>query len=339
MIAQGGFLIYKGQEHGKKWSLRQTGKETVVQKPSNTTFTMRTKEQPVVSMPSNSYSNKRTKNSLKEWKPFNTTNPHVNWCPLAGCQNSPMCTPCQRRFLLIIATGRSGSTSLLRMMNLLPGVRLSGENNNELNSEKKALDNLWDVGHFQANIHNNAKGAWAHNAIPDGSLSCPIQQMFEALDPPEKQIMLQENFDDSHEIIGFKTVRFHIHNGGENLVKFVKNHLPCTRVLVNFRSDVQAQFKSRAKVFNDKRGSAPILVENEKMKRIAELFGKEYARILDMSNWTKPETGLDALNHAVEWLGFQNCKFNRLYHENNNGYQGDPNEMELDKNCHYSGKL
>jgi hypothetical protein len=33
-----------------------------------------------------------------------------------------LCQPCKQRFLFIIATGRSGSTTLLSMLNQLPGV-------------------------------------------------------------------------------------------------------------------------------------------------------------------------------------------------------------------------
>ncbi len=61
---------------------------------------------------------------------FNNTNSHKDtWCPYAICRNSPSCTPCNRRYLLIVANGRSGSSTLLRMLNLLPRIRLSGENN------------------------------------------------------------------------------------------------------------------------------------------------------------------------------------------------------------------
>jgi len=61
--------------------------------------------------------------TLKTFEPFNYTNPHEkSWCSSATCNNSPLCQPCMKRFLFIIATGRSGSTSLLSMLNHLPGV-------------------------------------------------------------------------------------------------------------------------------------------------------------------------------------------------------------------------
>jgi len=85
------------------------------------------------------------------WEPFNRTNPHIGWCSHANCSNSPICTPCRRRFLLIISTGRSGSTTLLSMMNQLPGVRLAGENRNEILKEMDATNNLFKLNHIKPN--------------------------------------------------------------------------------------------------------------------------------------------------------------------------------------------
>jgi len=61
--------------------------------------------------------------TLKAFEPFNSTSPHEeSWCPSATCNNSPLCQPCMKRFLFILATGRSGSTTLLSMLNHLPCV-------------------------------------------------------------------------------------------------------------------------------------------------------------------------------------------------------------------------
>jgi hypothetical protein len=72
-----------------------------------------------------SYGNNTTMQGIStgDFQPFNETNPHkTSWCPKASCHNSPICAPCNKRFLFILATGRSGSTSLLDMMNKLPNV-------------------------------------------------------------------------------------------------------------------------------------------------------------------------------------------------------------------------
>ena len=73
-----------------------------------------------------------TRNTPTLYLAFNDTNPHnanlkegeTSFCPYATCHNSPICGPCNQRFIFIAATARSGSTSLLYMINSLPNVRL-----------------------------------------------------------------------------------------------------------------------------------------------------------------------------------------------------------------------
>jgi len=272
------------------------------------------------------------------WEPFNSTNPNIDWCPHASCSNSPICTPCRRRFLLIIATGRSGSTTLLSMMNQLPGVRLSGENKNELKKEMDATNNLFRNNDLKPNI--NQKDAYRHNQIPYSALSCATQKMFEMINPPEREDMNRRNFDDSRTIIGFKTISFHNSPQLEEIVQFVKDSFPCLRVILNIRSDVEEQGKSRKKYFGKVmtklQMEKKLQMENSRIRNITNMFGDEHARLLDMSSWTKEETGLQDLNDVVHWLGFRNCKFNSLYHENKAGYQLDKTtRVTLGPNCHY----
>jgi len=80
---------------------------------------------------------KATKNSLPD-----TDFGGSPWCPNAICPNSDLCHPCRRRFLILIATGRSASTTLTYMLNSLPGIRMSGENNDELKAIRRMIDNI-----------------------------------------------------------------------------------------------------------------------------------------------------------------------------------------------------
>lgn len=280
---------------------------------------------------------RQNKETDETWEPFNNTNSHNNWCPYATCYNSPVCSPCNRRFLLIIATGRSGSTTLLSMMNKLPGVRLSGENWDEIGLEKQAVDNLYQ-GLFQPK--KNRIGAWTHNKIPAGAFSCATQKMFEIINPPSFMDMKSKSFDDSRTIIGFKTIRFQTEDNIEDSIQFVKESFPCARIIVNIRSNIEEQTASHKNTINSDLTvdeiSRGIQIENGRMSSIANMFGEERARLIDMSKWTKDESGLQVLNDVVHWLGFRNCTFNSLYHENLNGFgHADTTKSILDPNCNY----
>jgi hypothetical protein len=124
-----------------------------------------------------------------------------SWCPMADCQGTGLCYPCQRRWLVILAEGRSGSTTLTEMIATLPGVRMAGENKDAIG---KYYSFQKDVEKGLGNPSNN--GGFRHQPIPPETWSCLSQHLFEVINPPS-----YSNLDDETTILGFKTVRLHEH--------------------------------------------------------------------------------------------------------------------------------
>ncbi len=149
-----------------------------------------------------------------DWEPFNSTNPHKDtFCPKAKCQNSPLCTPCNRRHFLILSTARSGSTTLLRMFNELPNMRLSGENHNQLYLVSKLTKNLLNNRpNLLKHPMDKPTGPFMHNTIPQGSMGCIAQDMMHLLNPPPLAVQQDKTINmekyDEDLILGFKTVRY-----------------------------------------------------------------------------------------------------------------------------------
>jgi hypothetical protein len=101
--------------------------------------------------------------------PLTNKNSTASWCPKAVCLNSDLCRPCQeRRFLILLATARSASTTLDFMLDSLPGVRMSGENNDELKAIRDMMENVMLSVPFRYNNKNSVVGPWGHNPIPPG---------------------------------------------------------------------------------------------------------------------------------------------------------------------------
>jgi len=227
------------------------------------------------------------------------------------------------------------------MLNQLPGVRLGGENNNQLKAEKNTISNILSVEPFQPK--RNQTGAWTHNEIPDGAMSCATQKMFETINPPTREDMSSRSFDDSQTILGFKSVRLHKTHTLKKTIQFLKHTFPCARVIINIRSNTTAQAMSRKSAWSNKSItdlSLSIQQDNARMETIAKILGNESARLLDMVDWTREETGLQYLNDVVSWLGFRQCKFDSLYHENLNGFgRSDTRPSHLGPNCHYPESL
>lgn len=290
------------------------------------------------------------KNSPK-FQSFNTTNPYKDgWCQYATCQNSPMCSPCNRRFLFILATARSASTTLLKMLNYLPNVRMSGENLNLLFVASKMVSNFKGekVAHLLDQNFDRIEGAYLHNAIPPQAMSCPIQQVINTLNPPPKNVQIAVNLTnhpsmeeyDRNRILGAKTIRFH--KGDWSIGEasdFLREIFPCSRIVVNIRSDIESQLKSLNTTFSSAhnyiKGTEFIKNMNDFLVGVAKDLGPDMAKLVDMTEWTKD---VEILNDVILWLGYRDCRFSAIVHENTNGFGRDHETLpDLGANCHYAG--
>lgn len=278
---------------------------------------------------------------IKE-QPFNYTNPfYDSWCPYAKCYNSPVCVPCDRRFLFILATGRSGSTTLLKMFDSLPGVRLAGENLNELYLAAQLYKNIKHDNHFVNDMwvakgrymKPKIDGPFQHNALPIGALSCVSQHLVSALNPPELPEDTFEMEDDSKTILGMKLIR--IQRGDwkpSEAATFLKENFPCARYIVNVRTDIEEQVDSYKNNFHWDVPSDTLKNETEFLQKLhVELGHSSYQ--LNMEEWIDNPR---ILNKVLDWLGYENCKFNTILHENHDGYEIDTEHtLDLGANCIY----
>ncbi|GFH50026.1 hypothetical protein CTEN210_06502 [Chaetoceros tenuissimus] len=270
---------------------------------------------------------------------FNSFNPHQNsWCPYAECNNSPLCKPCNQRFLFILSPGRAGSTSLLTTFNLLPYVRLSGENND-------AIFHAYEIMHAldqkQKNFQydeGNEDGPWMHNAIPKQSLACTSQKIMSTINPPKHEFLtdlsnereLKTHEDDT--IIGAKMIRLQSSEwDAQHAVSYFKEHFPCAKFIVNSR-DPKAIQSSRIKV-GWKQDLPSIKQEYQFLKRFAKLMGDDRAVFLKMEEWSNDVSNL---NDVIEWLGYEDCKLSHVQHQNFDGY-GKDTSNPLSGECRLRG--
>lgn len=146
------------------------------------------------------------------------------------------------KIVLICATGRSGSTSLQRIINTIPNSNICGENNGAINSllefymklhmsSKNNIPGNYNPASYKDIIDKGIKPAWYN--------SYKINEM-------EKQIrntittMLKKN--ENTKIWGFKEIRYD--NGNINLIKLFKILFPNTKVIIQIREDLVAQSMS-----------------------------------------------------------------------------------------------
>ncbi|KAL7570808.1 hypothetical protein ACA910_018879 [Epithemia clementina (nom. ined.)] len=277
------------------------------------------------------------------------------WCPHATCHVTDLCHPCRRRYLVILATGRSGSTTLQEMLHSLPGVRMSGENNGMLANLQRALQ-ATRTHEAWSRAKADKPGAWRHNPVPPQSFACVVQQMINTLSPP--LFNAQGRALDRHEdetIVGFKSIRFppvfnHNHSSSSSITssanlnatnqtqwlreaaEFLNETLPCAKFLVSIR-DPSSHAESVRKAFRrqqdfDEQQSRQ---RNREMLEFAQLLGgPSRVHVMESSQWTK---NISLINHMVSsFMGFDTaCHFQHLFELNTNHIYGRGNVTSRSK--------
>jgi len=283
-------------------------------------------------------SQKTFENTVRHSTPSNSQT-NWSWCPFASCFDSAICRPCQRRFLILICTGRSASTTLTWMIDALPGVRMAGENADTLHYLKNTKEGVMDNKQWTRN--SGKQSAWGHNEVPPQSFSCVAQHMIETINPPKLETgksfskMEEKVREDDQRIVGFKTIRFL--SGPESddnfLVQFIQENFPCSKIVINYTSNITRQSDSAwfgAKERNStlsKLGGA-----NARLMKISTMFGSR-AYLLDSAVWLK---NISVLNEMVNWLGFsEKCHFTSLltFNVGGRGYGHGDTTIKMQRGC------
>ena len=146
------------------------------------------------------------------------------------------------KIVLICATGRSGSTTLQRIINIIPNSNICGENFGAVNSllefYKRIKTTTFEYvpGHlrpasYEDIISKNVKPSWYN--------SYNFQQTVSMI-----KILIASLFKNSEttNMWGFKEIRYD--NGNINYIKEFKELFPQTKVIIQVRANIQAQSQS-----------------------------------------------------------------------------------------------
>ena len=146
------------------------------------------------------------------------------------------------KIVLICATGRSGSTTMQRIINTIPGSNICGENYGAVNSlldfynKLHATSTDYVPGHYNPAsyediVSKNVKPAWYNS-----------YKMKEMEDQIRKLIITMFKNKPETNLWGFKEIRYD--NKKIHLIKLFKTLFPQTKVIIQIRENIQAQSKS-----------------------------------------------------------------------------------------------
>jgi hypothetical protein len=140
----------------------------------------------------------------------------------------------ETEFILLCATGRSGSTTLQRILNTIPNTNIQGENDNAilhlLEFYKSIKCNLIVNMPYSTFIKNNIKPCW-YNHFDKNAV----------VDEIKKMIVKFLNYDNNYKILGFKEIRYD--NTNIHLLNEFKELFPNTKFIFHTR-DPEEQCKS-----------------------------------------------------------------------------------------------
>lgn len=146
------------------------------------------------------------------------------------------------KIVLICATGRSGSTTLQRIINTIPNTNICGENFGAINSllnfyAKLHITSSQHVpGHYNPVSYETVIGK---KVKPSWYNSYKISEMEEQI---RNTIITMFKNNPNTNLWGFKEIRYD--NNQIQLIKYFKKLFPQTKVIIQIRENIQAQSNS-----------------------------------------------------------------------------------------------
>ena len=161
------------------------------------------------------------------------------------------CNLCGVPWLFVLATGRSGSTSIAAVANALPTVQLQGESDGAIGAAMK----MYDLMKYRADDHSGPHAK--SGVLLPSQLECGIQSLFSSRRLPSStgaygfkelvpKILLAAGHGQDQEWLSSiaRASQGTFHYDVDAMMAFFEQVFPCARYIFNTREDVVAQSRS-----------------------------------------------------------------------------------------------
>jgi hypothetical protein len=145
------------------------------------------------------------------------------------------------KFILIVATGRSGSTTLQRIINTIDKSNITGENNNFIFTLLKAYNNLRRTIKMTPKINNKFISSLELEKLQKKPCWYNSFDLEKIKDDLRKIIIDFLSTDNNLNVLGFKEIRWH---EDYKLINEFIDLFPNTKVIMHYREDIEKQSKS-----------------------------------------------------------------------------------------------
>jgi len=229
--------------------------------------------------------------SLLQAKTVNGAN-HPNQLERLMLSCEQHCVP----MVFVVSSGRSGSTTVLHMLNQIPGYDIKGENYNIM----EALSDMYKErmsareAYGPASLYN-----WRRSSEQNSSaIMCGLQT----------SVLGMLNPNPSARVSGFKEIRWDFENHLTDLDLLLKM-FPCGKAVLNYRKNIEEQKVSYDHAMGDFSDQHPgiakleLIAFNERYKDRSFLLPLE-------------DLDVDHFNAMLRFLGEGSCKYTDVYHDN-----------------------
>merc|ERR1719253_250444 len=208
-----------------------------------------------------------------------------------------------------MATGRSGSTTMLEMLNAVPGFYLAGENYGLMDKVMKIYDS-------NANVSRRVEaGDPRFKALPSSEtkLLCSLQLFVRSV--------LGEFSTDRTSVVGFKEIR---HTSRKQRA-FWKKVFPCGRFIVNTRRNTTKQHNSQFQKYLS-------LSSLESYTKDLELWQTKHTE--DVHKLQLEDYSVGSFNRLLRFLGVAGCNYTDMAWANKRGdWRGDDTHARMTGRC------
>lgn len=235
--------------------------------------------------------------------------------------SAPKCNLCEDIYLFVVSIGgRTGSTSVLNLLNALPNVRLAGENRGQINIMDFMLERTAVVttasGHpLYCDDPNNASArcaAFQRGSISPLNILCDLAEYFKDIAVPALPLLPAPAVN----VRGFKDIAW-----TKESLMLLDTLFPCSKLVYSVYdtnlADAIHDYRTHFHMENDKAREAAL----EDHALYSYVRGQHHADIALGNSWKSfwlPRTNLtvDGVNSLLAWLGLRNCTYEQIIHAN-----------------------
>lgn len=214
---------------------------------------------------------------------------------------SRSCDLCEQTWVFVVATGRSGSTTVMEMLNEIPGFRIGGENNGAASHMYELFQTYFDQIAIKCGP-GACTEAWYTPDVKKKDLLCALQQFARAL---------VGRYPDDTKVLGWKEFRWK----SKQEMDFMRLLFPCAKFVINIRKDTVAEANS---AFMKDGATTPAVLDaaNKMLTDWAAQQAESTTFELPLEQFS-----VGRFNKLLGWLDITGCTYTTVLHANaNNGY-------------------